>query len=184
MNKPVARDDYIELVEEKQPEAKEPIRLVNLARKSSATHHYQPRDPLTITLPNKDLSLCRTFVAAANHTFMALIDPSSLKAAKSFGYFRNPLETAYLKLVPILREHEPCFRSSNPIPKVQFMHSLSVTLDPSNFTMIVKFIYEDGNGFHRHYTLRIIPQGIDPKETLERVATRGDQPHPRLPARI
>lgn len=184
MKKSEHRDEYVELAEVEKPTAPEPMRVVHVNRKTGPVHNYAPRDPLTITLPNKDLSLCRTFVAAANHTFMQLIDPSALKAAKSFGYFRHPLETAYQKLVPILIEHEPCFRSSNPLPKVQFMHSLSVTLDPSNFTMMVKFIYEDGNGFHRHYTLRIIPQGIDPRETLERITVRGDQPHPRLAAKI
>lgn len=153
-------------------------------RRGAPTPNHLPRDPLCIVYKTDDLSFYRTFVSAVNHAMMQVMDASVVNAARSFGVFRAPLYKAYERLIPILIQEEDCFRSNNPIPRTQFLHSLAVTMNPGFFEMVIKFVYEDGLGFHRHYTIRAFPKTLNPAAKMIELIKPEDRPHPRLPAKI
>lgn len=125
---------------------------------TSGGYSYRAREPIHITHRTNSKEQYHTMIAAATTTLKLLLDKQSLTEAKSFKYFRRPLELAYKELLPLLIANDPALKSNNPLPRTRDMHSLSVTVNPASAELIVRVLYQNSVNTHTVFLIRMIPQ--------------------------
>lgn len=142
------------------------------------------RDPLHILYNCNDLTFYRTLISAAVGSYIQMVDPTVVTQAKSFSFFRNPIQKAYELLIPILVKHEPPFEAQSPAPKPSFFHGLSITISPATRELVARLTFDNGAGYRRAYIVRIVPSSDKIPQFIESIITPMDKPHPNLEPRL
>lgn len=160
------REEYVEVTEEPSTDLKP---QVVPGKPLGRTFSSRQREPIHITYKTKDLSFYRTMIGAAALGLTQMVDPGSMRVAKSFGFFRTPLQRAYQQLLPILVEHDKALKSGNPYPRVRDMHSLSVTMNPASAEMVVRVTYQNSRNTHTIFMIRVVAINTEVQDFAEKL---------------